>query len=191
MTKTKHLVVLCSGVGSTLQAMIDQLHNQNTSIRINAVICDKNCQAMTRGITANIPSFFLPKRPSMSKKDYDNQLSQCIDTFQPDFIILSGFMRILSEDFVNKYPKKIINIHPSLLPKFKGLHTHQRVIMANEKKHGTTVHYVDQTLDGGEIIAQRCVDINPSDTAETLQMKIKQIEYQFYPEIIQKLCKAI
>ncbi|WP_157966671.1 phosphoribosylglycinamide formyltransferase [Fastidiosibacter lacustris] len=181
------LVILSSGYGSNLQSIIDKLHLQD-GIEVCVIVSDKASQSITRGLLANIPCLFLPKRKSQSREEYDKLLKALIIPFAPDLIVLAGFMRIFSPVFIRAFEGKIINIHPSLLPKYKGLNTHQRVIDAKDKMHGTTIHYVDETLDGGEIIAQKRIDVLPFDTAETLEQTIKSIEHTFYPEIIRKLC---
>ncbi len=181
------LVILSSGYGSNLQSIIDKLHLQE-GIEVCVIVSDKASQSITRGLLANIPCLFLPKRKSQSREEYDKLLKALIIPFAPDLIVLAGFMRIFSPVFIRAFEGKIINIHPSLLPKYKGLNTHQRVIDAKDNMHGTTIHYVDETLDGGEIIAQKRIDVLPFDTAETLEQTIKSIEHTFYPEIIRKLC---
>ncbi|WP_192483232.1 MULTISPECIES: phosphoribosylglycinamide formyltransferase [Cysteiniphilum] len=180
------LVVLSSGYGSNLQAIIDQLHNED-DIKISAIISDKVSESITRALNHNIPCLYLPKQQYQTREEYDQLLSELLKPFSPDLIILAGFMRILSPDFIQKFPQQIINIHPSLLPKHKGLNTHQRVIDAKDKTHGTTIHYVNEHLDGGKIIAQKRIDVLPFDTAETLEQAIKSLEHVFYPATIHKL----
>lgn len=185
----KRLVVLSSGIGSNLQAMIDTLHDQD-GITIAAVVSDKPSPSLKRAIKADIPCLFLPQQKKQSNTDYDNLLDRFIQLFHPDLIVLSGFMRILSAKFVDQYPNKIINIHPSLLPKYKGLNTHRRVLENGEKVHGTTIHFVNQFLDSGEIIAQKIIEITQDDTVESLKRKIKYIEHVFYPKIIKQICQG-
>lgn len=183
---TFKLVVLSSGYGSNLQAIIDQLHNEG-GIEISAIISDKVSESITRALNHNIPCLYLPKQKQQTREEYDQLLSELLAPFSPDLIILAGFMRILSPAFIQKFPQQIINIHPSLLPKHKGLNTHQRVIDAKDKTHGTTIHYVNEHLDGGKIIAQKRIDVLPFDTAETLEQAIKSLEHVFYPATIHKL----
>lgn len=179
------LVVLSSGHGSNLQAIIDQLHKKN-GIEVVAVISDKASESITRALTHNIPCLYLPKQKRQTREEYDQLLSELLKPFSPDLIVLAGFMRILSASFTKKFPNQIINIHPSLLPRYKGLNTHQRVIDAKDKIHGTTIHCVDESLDGGKIIAQKRIDVLPFDTAETLDQAIKSLEHVFYPATIEK-----
>ncbi|WP_100551444.1 phosphoribosylglycinamide formyltransferase [Caedibacter taeniospiralis] len=180
------LVILSSGFGSNLQAIIDKLHLQH-NIEVRAVVSDTPSESVQRALRANIPCLFLPKHKKQSRENYDQRLTELIAPFQPDLIVLSGFMRILSSTFIHQYEHKVINIHPSLLPKHKGLNTHQRVIDAKDREHGTTIHYVDESLDGGKIIAQKRMKVLPFDTAATLEQTVKALEHELYPTIIQKL----
>ena len=112
---------------------------------------------------------------------------QCIDRYSPQLIVLAGFMRILTTEFVQHYTGRLINIHPSLLPKYKGLHTHQRALDAGDDEHGATVHFVTPELDSGPIILQMKVPILPNDTANDLQQRVHQAEHQLYPEALQRI----
>lgn len=187
MKKMVNIVVLSSGYGSNLQALIDQIHLKDNII-IQAIICDKDALSLTRGIRANIPTFFLPSKP-LNSMNYDDILKSIITIYSPKYVVLSGFMRILSKPFVDFYHNKIINIHPSLLPQYKGLNTHARVLKNNEIEHGVTIHYVTEVLDGGEIIEQRKVPVEHNDTVKSLEKKIKAVERILYPQVIKKLCR--
>ncbi|MBF0470891.1 MAG: phosphoribosylglycinamide formyltransferase [Gammaproteobacteria bacterium] len=176
-------VVLISGSGSNLQALIESSQQQR-HFEIIAVISDRSdayglIRAEKGGITtANLlPSSFA------SRTDYDLRLQQLIDSFAPDMVLLAGFMRILSDDFVHHYSGRMLNIHPSLLPKFRGLHTHQRAIDAGEKEAGCTVHFVTPELDAGPIVAQARVAIFPDDDAETLASRVLHEEHRLYPTV--------
>ncbi|MFZ9034849.1 MAG: phosphoribosylglycinamide formyltransferase [Francisellaceae bacterium] len=184
----KKLVILSSGFGSNLGAMIEKLHQQH-DIEIALVISDHDSQSLIRGQKAGIPTLYLPKNKGIDRAKYDEKLADVIAAFNPDLIVLSGFMRILTAGFIERFKGKIINIHPSLLPKYKGLNTHQRAIDAKDLQHGTTVHFVDETLDGGRIIDQRAISIDINDDKESLEKKIKTIEHDFYPEVILRLCE--
>ncbi|MCF6767559.1 phosphoribosylglycinamide formyltransferase [Thiotrichales bacterium 19S11-10] len=187
MTK-KNLVILTSGNGSNLQAILDKIDAGNISGEVNAVISNKNSHSLVRAKNHQIPAYFLPHTKFNSRETYDQALVDIITPYQPDFIILAGFMRILTPTFIHSFKDKIINIHPSLLPKYKGLHTHKQALENNDKEHGTTVHVVNEALDSGAIIDQAKFDIEPSDTIEALETKIKVLEHQLYPRVIQKLC---
>ena len=123
-----------------------------------------------------------------SREDYDSALITEINHYQPDLIVLAGFMRILTPKFVQKFQGRLINIHPSLLPKYQGLHTHQRAIDAGDKEHGVSVHYVTEELDGGPVILQAKVPVFPEDTADDLAQRVHQQEHRIYPMVVNWCC---
>jgi len=179
------LVVLISGNGSNLQAIIDDINDNQLPAEIVAVISNKaDAYGLERAKKANIPQHVLSHRDYDNRKQYDNALQRLIDRYKPDLVILAGFMRILSDDFVEHYSHKIMNIHPSLLPKYKGLNTHQRVLDAGDKEHGCSVHFVTATLDDGPVILQATVAVNGNDNAETLAAKVHKQEHRIYPQAI-------
>ncbi|WP_455200380.1 phosphoribosylglycinamide formyltransferase [Kaarinaea lacus] len=175
------VVVLVSGNGSNLQAIIDAAQ-QDLPIEIRVVISDREkAYGLTRAEQAGIKTKVIKADKNMSREDYDRRLQECIDAYQPGLIVLAGFMRILSDNFVKRYSGMMINIHPSLLPKFRGLNTHQRAIDAKEVQHGATVHFVTPELDGGPAILQAQVPVQQGDTAEKLANRVLQREHQIYP----------
>jgi len=179
------LVVLISGNGSNLQAIIDEINSNNLPAEIVAVISNKaDAYGLERAKKANIPQHFLSHLDYDDRKQYDLALQSLIDQFKPDLIILAGFMRILSDEFVEHYSHKMMNIHPSLLPKYKGLNTHQRVLDAGENEHGCSVHFVTAALDDGPVILQATVAVNENDNAETLAVKVHKQEHRIYPQAI-------
>ena len=179
------LVVLISGNGSNLQAIIDDINSNNLPAEIVAVISNKaDAYGLERAKKANIPQHVLSHLDYDDRKQYDLALQNLIDKFKPDLIILAGFMRILSDEFVKHYPRKMMNIHPSLLPKYKGLNTHQRVLDAGDKEHGCSVHFVTATLDDGPVILQATVAVSENDSAETLAAKVHKQEHRIYPQAI-------
>ena len=179
------LVVLISGNGSNLHAIIDNIANQNLPAQIVAVISNKaDAYGLERAKKAGIEQHVLSHKGFSDRQQYDLALKNLIDGYQPDLIILAGFMRILSNEFVEHYLHKMMNIHPSLLPKYKGLNTHQRVIDAGDKEHGCSVHFVTPELDDGPVILQAKVKIEDNDTAETLAERVHQQEHLIYPEAI-------
>ncbi|MCW9031732.1 MAG: phosphoribosylglycinamide formyltransferase [Gammaproteobacteria bacterium] len=179
------LVVLISGNGSNLQAIIDDINNNNLPAQIVAVISNKaDAYGLQRAKKAGIEQRVLSHRDFSDRTQYDQALKELIDEYQPDLIILAGFMRILSNEFVEHYLNKIMNIHPSLLPKYKGLNTHQRAIDAGDKEHGCSVHFVTPELDDGPVILQATVPIKADDTAETLATRVHEQEHRIYPEAI-------
>ena len=179
------LVVLISGNGSNLQAIIDEISRGTLTANIIKVISNKaDAYGLQRAAEAGIETEVLSHKDFPDRESYDKALIQRIDIARPDLLILAGFMRILSDHFVKYYAGKIMNIHPSLLPKYKGLDTHKRVLEANEKEHGCTVHFVTPTLDDGPIILQARIDIDENDTPETLAQRVHEQEHRIYPEAI-------
>ena len=185
------LIVLVSGGGSNLQAIIDSIEQKRLNAHIELVVSDQeNAYALTRAKNAGIPALFLNPTQYTDRSAFDNSLASKLSELNPDLIILAGFMRILSETFVEKFQGKIINIHPSLLPAHKGLDTHQRAINSGDKVHGATVHYVTKKLDDGPIILQASIPICKSDSADSLQQKVLQQEHIIYPEAIQLIVQG-
>jgi len=179
------LVVLISGNGSNLQAIIDEITNHNLPAQIVAVISNKaEAYGLARAKKANIEQRTLSHRDYDDRQQYDLALKNLIDSYQPDLIILAGFMRILSNEFVEHYSHKMMNIHPSLLPKYKGLNTHQRAIDAGDNEHGCSVHFVTPELDDGPVILQARVEIKDDDTADTLAARVHEQEHKIYPQAI-------
>jgi len=179
------LVVLISGNGSNLQAIIDNITNNKLPAQIVAVISNKaDAYGLERAKKAGIEQRVLSHQDFSDRNQYDLALKELVDSFQPDLIILAGFMRILSNEFVEHYLHKMMNIHPSLLPKYKGLNTHQRAIDAGDKQHGCSVHFVTPELDDGPVILQATVEIKDNDTADTLASRVHEEEHRIYPEAI-------
>lgn len=179
----KNIVVLISGSGSNLQALIDACTDGRIpNARIAAVLSNKaDAYGLERARQAGIETVQLSATEFSSRESYDRAMAERIDAFAPDLVILAGFMRILSDDFVRHYRGRMLNIHPSLLPKYPGLHTHQRAIDAGDQEHGTSVHFVTEELDGGPVILQAKVPIFPDDTAEAVMVRVQQQEHRIYP----------
>ena len=186
---TKKIVVLISGGGTNLQAIIDKLHKQNIDqqyAEVVAVISNKaDVYGLQRATDSDINSVVIASKGAESREAYDALLSAEIDRHQPDLIILAGFMRILSTEFVNKYLGKMINIHPSLLPKYTGINTHQRAIDADDEEHGATVHFVTPDLDSGPTVLQAKVPVFSDDTSEDLRERVLTQEHLIYPLVAQ------
>lgn len=152
--------------------------------RISGVISNKaDAYGLTRAEQSNIATTVVDHRQYASRDLFDQALAEAIDKYEPGLIILAGFMRILGADFVKRYQGKILNIHPSLLPDYPGTNTHQRVLDAGEKLHGVSVHFVTEELDGGPVIAQESLIIEPGDDAESLALKIHEKEHVLYPTV--------
>ena len=184
------IVVLISGGGSNLQAIIDGIQADNIQAEISAVISNRaDAFGIERAEKAGIDNHILDHTVFGSRESFDESLSQIIDSYEPDLIVLAGFMRILSDDFVEHFRGRMINIHPSLLPKYKGLNTHQRALDSDDKEHGASVHFVIPELDAGTVIIQGVVAIEANDTADTLQQRVHKVEHQIYPQAVKYLAE--
>jgi len=178
------LVVLISGSGSNLQAIIDAAA-KDLPAKVAAVISNReDAYGLERARTANIETRVLDHKPYANREAYDQALIELIDSFQPGLVILAGFMRILSPLFVQHYQGQLLNIHPSLLPKHKGLHTHKRALEAGDAVHGASVHFVTEELDGGPVILQAQVPVETDDTEETLAARVLKQEHIIYPQVV-------
>ena len=179
------VVVLISGNGSNLQAIIDQLHGTDAPVTIAAVISNKEqAYGLQRARQAGIPTHVVKHEDFPQRLTFDQKLIELIDNYEPRLVILAGFMRILSAEFVQHYKNRLINIHPSLLPKFRGLNTHARALAAGETEHGASVHFVTEDLDSGPVVLQATVNILDNDTAKSLAQRVLQKEYIIYPMVI-------
>ena len=177
-------VILASGNGSNFEAIAQQADAINLSIKA-LIVNEKDAFALKRAEKYNIPGIVIEHRSFTDRKAFDQALDNTIRQQQPvDYIILAGFMRILTTDFVRTYHHKIINIHPSLLPRHKGLNTHHKAIMAKDTYHGSTIHFVSNKLDGGPIILQTKVRVEPEDDVISLTNKVQRKEHKYYPLVI-------
>ena len=180
----KKNIILISGRGSNLQAILENIDKKS----IIAVMTDNpNAKGLLIAKKYEIETCIVSK--TTNKKKFKDDLYQKILFYNPDLIILAGFMSILSEKIVNEFYPNILNIHPSLLPKFAGLNTHSRVLEANEINHGCTVHIVDNGIDTGPIITQRALLIEKSDTPESLEKRVLALEHTIYPKVIKWFLK--
>lgn len=178
----KNIVILISGNGSNLQAILEACESNMPSAQVSAVFSNKaDAYGLERAKQFNVDTHFVDPKAFESREAFDLELMKQIDQHQPDAIILAGYMRILSSEFVQHYMGKMINIHPSLLPKYPGLHTHQRAIDAKDQEHGTSVHFVTEELDGGPVILQAKVPVFEDDDAETLAARVQTQEHAIYP----------
>nr|WP_256833143.1 phosphoribosylglycinamide formyltransferase [Pseudomonas oleovorans] len=177
-----NVVVLISGSGSNLQALIDSVGHDGNPARIAAVICNRaDAYGLERAKQAGIATSLLDHKQFDGRDAFDAALIQAIDAHQPDLVVLAGFMRILTPGFVQHYAGRLLNIHPSLLPRHKGLHTHQRALEAGDSEHGCSVHFVTEELDGGPLVVQAVLPIKADDTAESLARRVHRQEHQIYP----------
>jgi len=185
MVEKASLVVLISGTGSNLQAIIDAINNKQLDAEIKAVISNQvSASGLDRAAKENITTHVIEHKSYPTREAFDQAMIQVIDAARADLVVLAGFMRILSKAFIDHYQHRLINIHPSLLPKYKGLNTHQQVIDNNDTVHGASVHYVSHELDSGPIVIQAEVPVLASDTAETLAARVLIEEHKIYPVAI-------
>lgn len=182
MPATCDVVVLLSGTGSNLQAIIDSLQGVDSPARVRAVISNRaDAFGLQRARDAGIEARSLDHTVYEGREAFDAALIELIDTFNPRLVVLAGFMRILSATFVRHYQGRLLNIHPSLLPRYKGLHTHQRVLEAGDREHGCTVHFVTEELDGGPLVVQAVVPVESNDSPTSLAQRVHAQEHQIYP----------
>ncbi|MGF1739330.1 phosphoribosylglycinamide formyltransferase [Photobacterium satsumensis] len=181
----KNIVVLISGNGSNLQAMIDACESGIIKdARISAVLSNKaDAYGLERARQAGIDALHLSAADFADRAAFDQAMAERIDRYQPDLVVLAGFMRILSGEFVGRYQGRMINVHPSLLPKYTGLNTHQRAIDAGDSEHGTSVHFVTEELDGGPVILQAKVPIFAGDSADEVLARVQEQEHRIYPMV--------
>jgi phosphoribosylglycinamide formyltransferase-1 len=183
----KNIVILISGRGSNMQALL----TADANYRIAAVISNKaDAGGLTFAQTHGIPTAVVSHRDHPDRESFDAALAQVVDSFQPDFVILAGFMRILTSHFVMHYQGRLINIHPSLLPSYTGLHTHARALHDGVKIHGCTVHFVTPDLDHGPIIIQAAIPVLADDTEHTLSARILREEHRIFPQAVRWLCSG-
>ena len=182
MPDTCDVVVLLSGTGSNLQALIDSNDVKDSPARIRAVISNRaDAFGLQRAKDAGIDTRVLDHKAFEGREAFDAALIEIIDTFNPQLVVLAGFMRILSADFVRHYQGRLLNIHPSLLPKYKGLHTHQRALEAGDREHGCSVHFVTEELDGGPLVVQAVIPVESDDSANSLAQRVHAQEHRIYP----------
>lgn len=179
------IVVLISGRGSNLQSIIDSARDGTLPVDIRAVFSNEpDALGLERARNAGIDSRVLNHRDFETREQFDAALISAIDAFDPGLVVLAGFMRILTPAFVDHFRGRLVNIHPSLLPDFPGLNTHQRALDAGVEEHGVSVHFVTPALDGGPVIAQAKVPVLPGDDADTLAARVLTQEHRLYPEVI-------
>jgi len=182
--ETLQVVVLISGGGSNLQALIDGAQ-ADLPIHIRAVVSNEaNAFGLERARRAHIETRVLNHRDYVSRDAYDAALGALIEDLDAGLVVLAGFMRILTPAFVARFQGRTLNIHPSLLPKFRGLHTHQRALEAGETVHGASVHFVTEELDGGPLVLQARVPVEPGDDADVLAARVLKQEHRIYPQVV-------
>jgi phosphoribosylglycinamide formyltransferase-1 len=176
------LVVLVSGRGSNLQAILDGARRGELPVDIRAVISNRpDVYALERARRSDVPALTLDHQTFPDRQSFEAALQELIDSCAPELVILAGFMRVLSAAFVEHYWGRLVNIHPSLLPKFRGLHTHERALAAGEREHGASVHFVIPALDSGPVILQARVPVLPGDGPDSLAERVLEQEHKIYP----------
>ncbi|MDR7024761.1 phosphoribosylglycinamide formyltransferase [Pseudomonas peli] len=182
MSAQCNVVVLISGSGSNLQALIDSIAHDGNPARIAAVISNRaDAYGLERAKQAGISTAVLDHKQFDGREAFDAALVEAIDAFNPQLVVLAGFMRILTPGFVRHYAGRLLNIHPSLLPKYKGLHTHQRALEAGDSEHGCSVHFVSEELDGGPLVVQAVVPVQSDDSPSSLAQRVHEQEHVIYP----------
>lgn len=181
----KNIVILISGRGSNMEAIVNACQQEGWPARIAAVISNKaSAGGLQFAASHGIATAVVDHKAFDSREAFDAELARVIDGFTPDVVVLAGFMRILTEGFVRHFDGRMLNIHPSLLPAFPGLHTHQRAIDAGCKLAGATVHFVTPELDHGPIVAQAAVPVLPTDTEDSLSARVLTQEHRIYPQAV-------
>ncbi|MCG2578989.1 phosphoribosylglycinamide formyltransferase [Dechloromonas sp. XY25] len=181
----KNIVILISGRGSNMEALIAARDAGNLPVNIAAVISNRpDALGLETAAKAGIATHYIDHKAFAGREAFDAALAECIDGFSPDLVVLAGFMRILSEGFVRHYEGRLMNIHPSLLPSFPGLHTHQRALEEGVRIHGCTVHFVTPTLDHGPVIIQAAVPVLDGDSEASLAARILVQEHKIYPQAV-------
>ena len=184
-------VILISGGGTNLQAFIDAIAAGNLDLDIRAVISNvADAHGLTRAERAGVPTAVIEHRNFADRGAFDATLAETIETFAPDLVLLAGFMRILSAAFVQRFEGRILNIHPSLLPKYPGLDTHRRALEAGDSEHGVTVHFVTAELDGGPPVLQARVPVLAGDTPDCLAARVLEVEHRIYPAAVRLITEG-
>ena len=187
----KKIAVLISGSGSNLEAIINACNSKNIDGTVISVICnDPKAYGIERAKNLNIEVRIINHKEFLTREDFDDELDSYLTQVSPDLIVLAGFMRILGNKITKKFDSKMINLHPSILPLYPGLNTHEKVLQNNDKNHGITIHYVSSELDAGPIIAQGLIEVKTNESKDHLIERIHKIEHILFPEIINEICKG-
>ena len=190
MATNNNIGVLVSGGGTNLQSIIDNIHLASCDASIACVISNvPDVYALQRASNANIPNLVINHKNFSNREAFEREIINTLNEYNVDTVLLAGFMRILEATFINAFAGQILNIHPSILPKFTGLRTHQRAIDADEKEHGCSVHFVTTELDGGPVILQAKVPVINGDDSESLAKRVLEKEHIIYPMCVQWLCE--
>jgi phosphoribosylglycinamide formyltransferase-1 len=179
------VAILISGRGSNMLSIASAARDGRLPIRVAAVVSDQaQAAGLVRARELGLRCEVLERRAGEDRSAYDRELSALLHQLAPDLVVLAGFMRILGEAFVAEFAGRLLNIHPSLLPRHRGLHTHARVLAAGEREHGCSVHFVTRELDGGPVVLQARVPVLPGDTVASLSARVQAEEHRIYPKVI-------
>ena len=190
---TTRLVVLCSGGGTNLQAILDACHNQEITARVAAVFSNKSdAYGLVRASLAGVPSISFPKYSGEARQDYDRRLANEIERYEPDYVVLAGWMRLLSNVFLSRFQRKVINLHPALPGTFPGVHAIERAYQAFQRGEiecsGVMVHFVpDEGVDNGPVLAVQKINILPGETLEEFEARVHALEHQLLVDTLKKL----
>ena len=191
MRPMKNIVILISGRGSNMEAIVKAAQAEQWPARVAAVVSNRaDAEGLRFAEAHGVATAIVPNRDYPTREAFDAALQQTIDRFEPDLVVLAGFLRILTDGFVEHYAARMVNIHPSLLPAFPGLHTHRQALEAGAEKHGATVHFVTAELDHGPIVAQAEVDVMDGDTEETLAARVLEQEHVIYPRAVRDVVEG-
>ena len=187
----KNIVILISGRGSNMEAIVKAAQAEQWPARVAAVISNRaDAQGLRFAQEQGIATAIVANRDHPTREAFDAALRQAVDRFEPDLVVLAGFLRILTDGFVEHYAGRMLNIHPSLLPAFPGLHTHRQALAAGVKTHGATVHFVTAQLDHGPIVAQAEVELREGDTEDTLAARVLEQEHVIYPRAVREVVEG-
>lgn len=179
------IAILISGRGSNMRVIAEQAAAGAIMAEVRVVISDQPAAAgLALAQAMGIATEVLEPRDFPDRASFDRALAELLRSYAPQLIVLAGFMRILTPDFIDAYAGRILNIHPSLLPKYRGLHTHRRVLEAGDVEHGVSVHFVTEELDGGPVILQSRIAVTPADTEDSLSARVQQCEHRIYPQVV-------
>ncbi|HEV8333209.1 MAG TPA: phosphoribosylglycinamide formyltransferase [Steroidobacteraceae bacterium] len=185
------IAILISGRGTNMRVIAERAAAGNLPVDVRVVISDRPAaEGLQTAAAMNIATRALAPRDFADRASYDQALMQLLAEYQPKLVVLAGFMRILTPHFIGAFAGRILNVHPSLLPNYRGLHTHRRVLEAGEKLHGVSVHFVTEELDGGPVIAQAEVPVMPGDSEATLSARVQRAEHRIYPQVIDWLARG-
>ncbi len=187
----KRVVILISGSGSNMVRLVESMTGDHPARPVLVISSDPEAGGLEKARALGVPTAVVDARAhGRDRAAFEAGLARLIDAARPDIICLAGFMRILSPDFVARYAGRMLNIHPSLLPKFRGLDTHARALAAGEREHGATVHEVTADLDAGPILGQARLEVKPGDTPESLAARVLKLEHRLYPAVLERFARG-